>query len=350
MRMSSCNRRDFLISLSFALGGFAARGLSQSQNPEFGAEVVGQGMYRWRVVPGWGVLDKNTPVKDCHAMVQARDGRIFLLTNHTQNNVIIYDRAGRLLGKWGTEFPGAHGFTLSEEMGVEYLYITDHNRHQFFKTTLEGRILRVWDYPAQSRIYTSADEFKPTHVALAPDGGFYVVDGYGKSWCHRFDVRGDYVSSFGGDQPGGANLVCAHGAWVDERGDHPLLWITSRTEGKLKRYTLDGEHVDTLDLPGAEPNFIVPFGDHTIIPQLRGNSGQKSQPSNGFISILGPDRKLVANLAAAAPTYSEGRLLPMGCDTKLFTYPHGVLIDDEDSIYVSQWNSGRTYPIKLERV
>ena len=27
-----------------------------------------------------------------------------------------------------------------------------------------------------------------------------------------------------------------------------------------------------------------------------------------------------------------------------------MLIDDEQSIYVAQWNSGRTYPIKLERV
>jgi peptidylamidoglycolate lyase len=348
--MPTCNRRDFLLSLSVAMGGLAVRGLAESQKTEAGAEVVGQGPYRWRVVPGWGVLDEQTPVKDCHAMIQVHDGRIFLLTNHTQNNVIIYDRAGKLLGKWGTEFPGAHGFTLLVERGEEFFYITDHKRHQFFKTTLDGRILRTWDYPESSGKYAKAEEFNPTHVALAPDGGFYVVDGYGKSWCHRYDAQGDYVASFGGDQPDGANLVCAHGAWVDDRDPRHLLWITSRTEGKLKRYTLDGAHVDTMDLPGAQPNFIVPFGDHTVIPHLRGNSGLKDRPNNGFISILGPDHKLVANLAAAAPVYQGEQLEPMGCDTKLFTYPHGILIDDQQSIYVAQWNSGKTYPIKLERV
>ena len=40
----------------------------------------------------------------------------------------------------------------------------------------------------------------------------------------------------------------------------------------------------------------------------------------------------------------------MSANSTLFTYPHGLLVDDQDSIYVAQWNSGRTYPIKLERM
>ena len=348
--MTSLNRRDFLLALSAATAGLAARGFAQSQNPATGDAWLGQGDFRWRVVPGWGVLDAATPVKDCHAMVQLRDGRILLFTNHTANNVIIYDRAGRLLGTWGTDYPGAHGMTLAVEDGAEVLYLTDHKRHQFFKTTTDGRVLRTWDYPTASGRYSEAAEFKPTHVALAPDGGFFVVDGYGKNWCHRYDANGDYLLSFGGDQPGGAHLDCAHGAWVDEHGPQPLIWITSRTEGKLKRYTLDGALVDALDLNGGQPNFIVPYGDHLVIPYLRGNYGKKDRPHNGFLSVLGPDRRIVSNLAAPAPVYgADGQLEPLVCDTTLFTYPHGILIDDEDSLYVAQWNSGGTYPIKLAR-
>lgn len=344
------DRREFLLALSAAFTGLTLHGYSQSQGLPASDAVLGQGKYQWKVVPGWGVLDAETPVKDCHGMIQTKDGRIFLLTNNTKNNVIIYDRAGKLLGKWGTEFPGAHGFTLLEEKGEEFFYITDHDRHQFFKTTLDGKILRTWDFPEKSGKYQKKEEFKPTHVALAPDGGFYVVDGYGKNWCHRYDAKGDYVSSFGGDQPGGANLACAHGAWVDQRGDKPLLWVTSRTEGKLKRYTLEGALVDVIDLPGGMPNFIVPFGDHTVIPHLRGNQHNNKLPNNGFLSILDPQNKVISNLAAAAPAYTDGKLAPLGCDTNLFTFPHGILIDDEQSIYIAQWNSGKTYPIKLQRV
>lgn len=344
------DRRDFLLSLSSAMLALGTRGFAQSQDGSTGAAVVGQGKYQWKVVPGWGVLDAETPVKDCHAMIQVKDGRIFLLTNETKNNVIIYDKAGKLLGKWGTEFPGAHGFTLAEEDGKEVFYITDHDRHQFFKTTLDGKILRTWDYPEKSGKYANAGEFKPTHVALAPDGGFFVVDGYGKSWCHRYNAKGEWVKCFGGDEGGGANLACAHGAWVDTRDSKKLLWITSRSESKLKRYTLDGKLVDILELTGSQPNFIVPFGDHTVIPCLRGNLAQNGSLDNGFLCVLDPQRKVISNLAAPAPAYQDDKLGALAADTKLFTYPHGMLIDDEQSIYVAQWNSGRTYPVKLERV
>ena len=347
--MNTCDRREFLISLSTAIAGLGLAS-GQSQNPDAGAEVLGQGSYRWKAVPGWGVLDAETPVRDCHAMVQVKDGRIFLLTNHTKNNVIIYDKAGKLLGKWGTEYPGAHGFTLAIEDGVEVFYLTDHARHQFYRVALDGKVLRTWDYPQESGKYDSADQFNPTHVALSPDGGFIVADGYGKSWCHRYDAEGNYVKSFGGDQPGGANLDCAHGAWVDTRDGKNLIWVTSRNESCIKRYTLDGEFVDMIELPGAKPNFIVPFGEFSVIPHLEGNAGVEGMPRNGFVSILGPDLKIVSNLGSKVPDYDDKQPWLMGCDTKLFTFPHGLLIDDDESIYVAQWNSGNTYPIKLERV
>jgi len=347
---SSFDRREFIFSLSAALATLGmSRASAQSQKADAGAEIVGQGNYRWKVVPNWGVLDADTPVNDCHGMLQTKDGRIFLLTNHTKNNVIIYDRSGKLLGKWGTEFPGAHGFTLDVENGKEIFYITDHDRHQFFKTTIDGKILKTWDYPEKSGKYGSAGEFKPTHVALSPDGGFYVADGYGKSWVHRYNKHGQWESCFGGDQPDGAHLKCCHGAYVDTRDKKNLIWVTSRSEHQVKRYTMEGKLVDTLDLTGGQPNFIVPFGDFTIIPYLTGNNEQGQQ--NGFVSILNADRKIVANLAAPAPSYdADGKLALMAADTKLFTFPHGLLIDDQKSIYIAQWNSGKTYPIKLEFV
>lgn len=347
--MNPIDRREFIISLSTALCGIGLVN-AQSQNSPASAELLGQGKYQWKVVPGWGVLDADTPVKDCHAMIQVKDGRIFLLTNHTKNNMIVYDKSGKLLGKWGTEYPGAHGLTLASENGEEILYLTDHDRFQFYKITLDGKVLRTWDFPEASGRYQAAKEFKPTHVTPAPDGGFFVVDGYGKSWCHRYDAKGEYVKSFGGNDAGGANLDCAHGAWVDTRNGENLIWITSRSESQVKRYTMDGALVDIIDLPGTRPNFIVPFGEFTMIPHLNGNAGAAGKPKNGFVSILGSDRKLVSNLAAPAPSYIEEKLQLMGSDTSLFTNPHGILIDDEESVYIAQWNSGNTYPIKLERV
>ena len=104
---------------------------------EFGFKndvIIGHNSHRYKVDMNWGNLNPlKTPVKDCHEMVQDSKGRIVLLTNHTKNNVIIYDKSGKLLETWGTEYPGGHGLTLVKENGEDFLLITDYERHQVIK-------------------------------------------------------------------------------------------------------------------------------------------------------------------------------------------------------------------------
>jgi len=86
--------------------------------------IVGHNSHQYKVNLNWGNLNPlKTPVNDCHEMVQDSKGRIVLLTNHTKNNVIIYDKSGKLLDTWGTNYPGAHGLTLVKENGSDFLLI-----------------------------------------------------------------------------------------------------------------------------------------------------------------------------------------------------------------------------------
>ena len=107
-------RRAFLHSALLATGS-AVLGFPYVRAQT--AQLLGQADYRYRVVPGWGVLDEKTPVKNCHGIVRDRDGHVILLTDHTSNNVVVYDKAGKLVHKWGTLFPGAHGLSLVNEGG-----------------------------------------------------------------------------------------------------------------------------------------------------------------------------------------------------------------------------------------
>ena len=86
--------------------------------------ILGQNNKRYRINTKWSKADvMQYPVKDCHEMVQDKKGRIVLLTNETKNNIIIYDKSGKLLSTWGTEYPGAHGLTLFNENGDDVLFI-----------------------------------------------------------------------------------------------------------------------------------------------------------------------------------------------------------------------------------
>ena len=349
---SASNRREFLHSLAAVLAGVAATPILAAADDKAG-DILGQGRFRYRVVKGWGVLDKQTPVRDGHGMVQSRDGRIFLLTNHTANNVIIYDVQGRLLGKWGTQWPGAHGLTLFLEDGEERLFITDHDRHEVYKTTLDGRILLTLGWPEGLPPYRRAEQYKPTHVAVNDDGTFYVADGYGLNYILHYDPRGHLLRAFGGDNETPAALKCAHGLHLDRRNPaQPVLLITSRSQHAIKRFSLQGDYLDTIPLAGAMPCFMIPWEDFLVVPHLKGASKPAgSDTENGFVSILDRQNRVVANLAADPPRYEDGRILqPMSANGTLFRYPHGLLVDREENIYVAQWNSGQTYPLKLERV
>ena len=86
-------------------------------------------------------------------MVLDKSGRIFMTTDDTRNNILIFNQNGKILGSWGHEYPGAHGLTLHYENGEEFLYITDYERNQVFKTTLGGRLLQTFDWPTDSGKY-----------------------------------------------------------------------------------------------------------------------------------------------------------------------------------------------------
>ncbi len=312
--------------------------------------VLGHHNKRYRINTRWSQADVGRfPVNDCHEMVQDQKGRILLLTNETKNNVLIYDKNGKLLGTWGTEYPGAHGFTLFNENGTDVLFICDNNRHQVIKTTIDGKVLMTLDYPRETGMYDKAEEYVPTETAIAPNGDIYVADGYGKDYVIQYDPQGRYIRHFGGRGDTPAHLQNAHGVCLDLRDKaNPTLIVTSREQNAFKRYDLEGNYLETIALPGAWVCRPVIKGDYLYAAVLQSSSRPWMQ--SGFVTILDKQNKVVSNLAGSEPTYTGPTPDEMYQTIEAFQYPHDVCVDDEENLYVAQWNSGKTYPYKLTPV
>jgi hypothetical protein len=312
--------------------------------------VLGHNNKQYKINIRWSRADiSRNPVNDCHEMVQDSKGRILLLTNETKNNVLIYDKNGKLLDTWGNEYPGAHGFTLFNENGEDVFFICDNNRHQVIKTTINGKVLMVLDYPKETGEYSKAEEYVPTETAIASNGDIYVADGYGKDFVIQYNASGKYIRHFCGRGNEEKNVLNAHGVCIDLRDKHnPSLIVTSRQENAFKRYSLDGNYLNTISLPGAWVCRPVIKGDYLYAAVLQTNSRQGQR--SGFVTILDKNNKVVSNLAGSEPTYSDGKPDEMYQTIKAFQYPHDVCIDDEENMYVAQWNSGKIYPYKLEPV
>ncbi len=343
-------RRSFL-----KLGGTIA-GLSVLPHASFAihnkarlvGEIVGQGNFTYRVDKHWGIQDPGKiPVRHCHEMVQDRQGKLYMTTTHTRNNIIIYHDTGRVYETWGTEYPGAHGLTLAREGEKDFLFITDTERHKVFKTTLSGRVLRTIEYPKDAGIYQSEEEFVPTEVAVAPNGDFYVTDGYGKNYIIQYDHYGRYIRHFGGKGDGEDQFDCCHGIAVDLRNPKdPCLLITSRSAQEFKRFTLDGEYIET-----------IPVGSWICRPVIKGDmlyfaalATESWWEYDGVLLVMDRNYRLIAAPGAKETQFGGTAMPRVTYDGRTFMNPHDVCVDRNDNLYVPQWFSGNTYPLKLSRV
>jgi hypothetical protein len=317
---------------------------AKDENP-----IIGHGDYRYRVDKEWGFQDPSQfPVNDCHEMVLDQKNRIFMTTTHPKNNILVYDRSGTILDAWGTEYPGAHGLTLVEEGGEEFLFITDPETHKVCKTTLKGKKLMEFTAPKEVPDYKRNNQYKPTETTIAPNGDIYIADGYGLDIITQYDTKGNYIRHFGGKGEGAEHFDCCHGITIDTRkGKEPTLLITSRSANAFKRFTLDGKHMETISLPSCYicrpviKNGMLYFA--VIVTKDWGTY-------DGMVAVLNEKNEVVSLPGGSVPTYVDQQFQSPKYDQKTFYNPHDVCIDDDENIYVPQWNSGKTYPIKLHRV
>jgi peptidylamidoglycolate lyase len=339
------NRKDFVKQSVLLTGGIVIMKdlLAKPKGPLFGHNNM-----QYYMDQQWGKLDAaKHPVNDCHEMVEDSKGRILLLTNETKNNILVYNKSGKLLKSWGHEFPGAHGLTLQSANGEDFLFITDTSKHQVYKTTTSGKLLMTIDYPADTGVYKNKDAFVPTETTVLDNGEFYIADGYGAQYIMHYDANGKLKNFFGGKGTESKHLDNAHGITVDRRSGTPTLLITDRTRNCFKRFSLDGKFMEAIMLPGACVCRPVIKGDYLYAAVLR--SPDLNSSGTGFVTVLNKENKVVSNIGGSMPEYNNGVLQPMRQAEKIFTHPHDVCVDGHGNIYVAQWASGKVYPYKFKK-
>lgn len=360
MNKANPSRRTLLKDAAFGLGAawLAAPMIlaDDKAKPPLQGAIIGHGDFRYRVDLSWSKADPaKTPVNDCHEMVQVADGRLFLLTNHPQNNVLIYDKSGKLLEAWTLGFKGAHGLTLHRAAGgAEHLWITDIGTGRVVKTTLAGKIVLELPHATKCGAYAEHTPYSPTETAVAPNGDIYVADGYGSQFILHFDSAGKYLTKFGGKSAIASNtdkFLQAHGVALDARGAEPLLVCTERIRNEFHWYTLDGKFVRSVYLPGAFVSRPVIAGRYLYSGVCFGMKPNdfRMWKDRGFVTILDDADKLVSAPGGNPPRYDEGALQVLLQDQPVFRNAHDVCVDDQGDLYVAQWSADHVYPYKLHR-
>ena len=302
---------------------------------------LGGGSHVYELVPDWGRPPSGVSFGYTHGVVVDSQDRVYV-HNRSRDAVAVFDREGRFLGSWGEEFAGgAHGLFLSREPGGEFLYLADPERHLVAKATLDGRILWRLGVPDLPEVYPTPDRYRPTDVCVAPNGDFYVGDGYGQSWVHQYDRDARYIRSWGGAGAEPGKLQCPHGLWVDTRAATPRLLVADRGNHRLQAFTLDGRHMGFIQSELRLPCCLYQFGEELVVPELHAR-----------VTILDADDRPVCHLGDDPGVWERPGWPNIPADQRQpgrFIAPHAACVDSRGDLYVVEWVAdGRVS--KLRRV
>lgn len=310
--------------------------------------VVGTGEHRYEVQHDWGALPGDIAWGNTHGIGEDSQKNIYIkhtvhATSTKGDAIVVFDADGKFVRSWGAEYKGgAHGLHLSREKDGEFLYLCDQARGVVDKTTLKGE--KVWSKtcPMESGLYNSAGEYHPTNVAVVPSGPrageLFIADGYGKSWIHHYNAKGEYVKSFGGPGKERGQVSCPHGLMVDTRdAANPMLVVADRANGRLQFFTLDGRHVKFVKDELRMPCHFDTRGGVLLVPDLKARVTLLDKDNN-LITHLGDDEDFKLR-ESPREKFVPGK----------FIAPHSAMFDHLGNIFVVEWvEVGRV--TKLKRV
>ena len=350
----SISRRHFLTTTAAALA--APRVLTaQKSEPQL---VIGAGMHRYEVLHGWAKLPEKYSWQTTHNVAVDRDGFLYVIHEGRENlkdhpSIFVFDPEGKFARAFGQQFQGGgHGLEVRAEGDTQFLWVTGYQQlKNFAKLTLTGEL--VWEKraPMESQLYPEGEDtkpvkrwgrnaFMPTNFAFLPDGGFFLADGYGSWRIHRYDKDGKWLSMFGEPGKGAGQFDTPHGLWIDNRpGRAPSLVVADRANKRLQWFTLEGQHLKTLD------GFILPanidsHGDVLLVPDL-----------SARITLLDKNDQVIAHLGED-PAWRE-QVLKDGMKLRRsekgedwvpgkFLHPHDACFDAGGNIFVAEWvHTGR---------
>jgi len=291
----------------------------------------------YRLVPNWPQLPNGLVLGQVAGVDVASNGNVFVfhraeriwngeeieLKFIASPTVLVLDSAtGEVIEQWGAEmFVMPHGLTIDHE---DHLWLTDVGLHQVFKFDVKGHLLMTLGERGVAA--DDANHFNmPTDVAIAPDGSFYVSDGYVNSRVTKFSSDGQFITSWGTKGMDSSQFDVPHSITLDSQG---LVYVADRGNARIQIFGEMGQFIKEWKDSSLGRPWAVRIDESGEIYVVDGGDQNEFWPDRARILKLDSQ----GNMLASFGSYGRG--------PGQFIWPHTIAMGPDGALYVGEVATG----------
>lgn len=263
------------------------------------------------------------------------NGDIYIsLMQGLRSGVQVYSADGTYLRNVPNAPVDFHGFVIDQGADGEFIYGPQLTAGKIVKMTLAGEI--VMTIPGESipqqfwqvNPKNQKAALRLTGCTVARNGDIFVTDGYASDYVHRFNAKGEYLSSFGG-KAAPYNFKTLHKIAIDNRFDPPRLVGTDRANNRAVHLSLEGELIGEISTDLLMPAAAVVQGDYLAVGEIKGR-----------ITIFDKENQIVARLGENTNPAEVGtnKIEPAQWRPGVVNAPHGVAFSPQGDLFVSEYS------------
>ena len=287
--------------------------------------ILGEGDFKYEALGSWETLPEGIKMMDTPGVAVSSKDEVYIVTRHTANPVIVFDRDGQFLRSFGEGIfsDRTHGVSIGPDDSV---YCADDGTHTITKFTPEGELLMTIGTPGKPAERWSGQPFnRPTDAAVSPNtSDIFVSDGYGNSRVHKYTSEGTLVLSWGEPGIDAGQFIRPHNIAVDSQD---RVYVADRECHRVQVFDADGRFITMWNNIHRPDGMTIGPDGNIYIGELNGMPGVDDAPGLGHrVSVLSDKGELLARLGDPQEGEEPGK----------FIAPHGIAVDSRGDIYVGE--------------
>jgi DNA-binding beta-propeller fold protein YncE len=268
----------------------------------------------YRLVRGFPELPPGVKLGAVSGIATDAAGNILVLhRGDAERPILVFDPDGKFLRAFGNGlFKSTHGLRVDPDRNV---WTTDNANHTVVKLGPDGKVLMTLgekDVPGEDERHFN----KPTDVAFAANGDFYVSDGYGNSRVVKFDKSGKFLLAWGKKGSGRGEFNLPHAVRLDSKGD---VYVADRENKRIQVFDGSGKYLRQFAI-GVSPYGLFITPDDTVFVADGVAHRVSKMTTDGNVSAR----------------WGMG-----GREPGNFLMPHGITVGADGAVYVAEVTGAR---------